>query len=98
METRLRLLLAFARLPRPLAQASLHDKDGRFVGRPDFYYPLQRLALEYDGSGRRENLTSDNRRQNRMVDAGHPLLRFAAPKALSATDSVATVERGALSC
>ena len=97
METRLRLLLAFARLPRPLAQVSLHDKDGRFVGRPDFYYPLQRLALEYDGSGHCENLTADNRRQNRMVDAGYRLLRFTAPDVLSAPDSVVALVRRALS-
>ncbi len=96
METRLRLLLVFAGLPGPLAQVSLHDKDGRFVGRPDFYYPLHRLALEYDGSIHRENLTGDNRRQNRMVDAGYRLLRFTAPDVLSALDSVVALVRRAL--
>src|SRR5438132_65562 len=34
------------------------------------------LALEYDGGYHRENLTSDNRRQNRLVDAGYRLLRL----------------------
>jgi uncharacterized protein DUF559 len=97
METRLRLLLVFARLPRPLAQFSLHDEDGHFVGRPDFYYPLHRLALEYDGSIHRENLTGDNRRQNRLVDAGYRLLRFTAADVLSAPDSVVTLVRRALS-
>ena len=82
METRLRLLLVLAGLPRPLAQISLRDEDGHFVGRPDFYYPWHRLALEYDGSGHRENLTGDNRRQNRMVDAGYRLLRFTAADVL----------------
>jgi hypothetical protein len=96
METRLRLLLVLAGLPRPLAQISLCDEDGHFVGRPDFYYPPHRLALEYDGSGHRENLTGDNRRQNRMVDAGYRLLRFTAADVLSAPDSVVALVRRAL--
>src|SRR5438445_6446929 len=50
METRLRLLLVMARLPTPQAQVPLHDRAGRFVGRPDFYYLLHCLALEYDGA------------------------------------------------
>jgi len=97
METRLRLVLVLAQLPRPLAQISLYDEDGHFVGRPDFYYPLHRLALEYDGSSHRENLTGDNRRQNRMVDAGYRLLRFTAADVLSTPNSVVALVRRALS-
>jgi hypothetical protein len=78
METRLRLLLVMAWLPRPLAQVHLYDEGGDFLGRPDFYYPLHRLTIEYDGAYHRENLTRDNRRQNRLVDAGYRLLRFTA--------------------
>jgi very-short-patch-repair endonuclease len=97
METRLRLLLVMARLPRPQAQVPLFDLGGHFLGRPDFYYPLHRLALEYDGAGHRENLTGDNRRQNRLVDAGYRLLRFTAADVLSAPDSVVTLVSRALS-
>jgi very-short-patch-repair endonuclease len=97
METRLRLLLVMARLPRPQAQVSLYDDAGNFLGRPDFYYPLHRLAVEYDGAQHRENLTSDNRRQNRLVDAGYRLLRFTAADVLSAPDSVVALVRRALS-
>ena len=97
METRLRLLLVIARLPRPQAQVSLYDEAGQFLGRPDFYYPLHRLALEYDGAYHRENLTGDNRRQNRLVDAGYRLLRFTAADVLSAPDSVVALVRRALS-
>ena len=61
------------------------------------YYPLHRLALEYDGSSHRENLTGDNRRQNRMVDAGYRLLRFTAADVLSAPYSVVALVRRALS-
>jgi very-short-patch-repair endonuclease len=97
METRLRLLLVMARLPRPQAQVTLRNEAGHFLGRPDFYYPLHRLALEYDGATHRENLTGDNRRQNRLVDSGYRLLRFTAADVLSAPDSVVTLVRRALS-
>jgi very-short-patch-repair endonuclease len=96
METRLRLLLVLARLPRPHAQITLYDEFGDFLARPDFYYPHHRLALEYDGSTHRENLTGDNRRQNRLVDAGYRLLRFTAADVLSAPDSVVALVRRAL--
>ena len=78
METRLRLLLVFAGLPRPEAQVRFHDSSGRFLGRPDLYYPTDRLGLEYDGGGHRDNLVADNQRQNRLVNAGFRLLRFTA--------------------
>jgi very-short-patch-repair endonuclease len=97
METRLRLLLVMARLPRPLAQVSLCDEAGHFLGRPDFYYPLHRLAIEYDGGHHRENLTGDNRRQNRLVDAGYRMLRFTAADVLSTPDSIVALVRRALS-
>lgn len=96
METRLRLLLVFARLPRPKAQVPLYNDAGRFVGRPDLYYPLQRLGLEYDGSIHRGSLTADNRRQNRLINAGYRLLRFSAPDVLSTPDSVVSLVRQAI--
>src|SRR5438105_2781835 len=49
MESRLRMLLVLAGLPRPQAQVTLKDAEGRFLGRPDLYYPDQRVGLEYDG-------------------------------------------------
>jgi very-short-patch-repair endonuclease len=96
METKLRLVLVIAGLPRPQAQVRLYDEVGHFLGRPDFYYPLHRLALEYDGANHRENLTGDNRRQNRLVDAGYRLLRFTAADVLSAPESIVALVRRAL--
>ena len=96
METRLRLLLVQAGLPRPLVQVSLRDDGGHFLGCPDLYYPSHRLALEYDGAGHRERLVADNQRQNRLVDAGYRLLRFTAFDVLSAPHSVVTLVRRAL--
>jgi very-short-patch-repair endonuclease len=97
METKLRLLLVMAGLPRPQAQVSLYDDSGNFLARPDLYYPLHRLALEYDGAQHRENLTGDNRRQNRLVDAGCRLLRFTAADVLSSPESVVALVRRVLS-
>ena len=96
MESRLRMLLMLAGLPRPQAQESLHDDQGRFLGRADLYYPSHRLALEYDGAMHRTSLVEDNRRQNRLVAAGIRLLRFTASDVLHNPDSVATQVRGYL--
>src|SRR5713101_6549147 len=76
METRLRMLLVLAGLPPPEAQVSIHDDQGRFLGRPDLLYRLHGLAIEYDGGNHRDRLVDDNRRQNGLIGAGLRLLRF----------------------
>ena len=78
METRLRLQLLQARLPRPCVQVELHDASGRFLGRADLYYPDCRLVIEYDGDNHKERLAADLKRQNALVSAGYQLLRFTA--------------------
>ena len=83
METRLRMVLILGGLARPEAQVPIYDLDDRFVGRPDLYYPEHRLGLEYDGGVHRESLAEDNRRQNRLLEAGVTLLRFTAGDVLS---------------
>jgi hypothetical protein len=97
METRLRLLLVLAGLPRPEVQVSLCDRDGRFLARPDLFYPVQGLALEYDGVNHRDRLAADNRRQNRLLDAGYRLLRFTAADVLEDPGSVVDLVTRALS-
>jgi very-short-patch-repair endonuclease len=89
METRLRMLLVLARLPRPEVQVSVHDDEGRFLGRPDLLYPNQRLAIEYDGGNHRDRLVDDNRRQNGLVGAGLRLLRFTAADVYGSPDTIA---------
>src|SRR5579864_5065579 len=96
METRLRLLLVLAGLPHPRSQVSLRDDFGLFLARPDLYYPDARLAIEYDGATHRERLAADNRRQNRLIDAGYLLLRFTAGDVLDAPASVVSLVRRAL--
>jgi very-short-patch-repair endonuclease len=96
METRLRMLLLLARLPRPEVQVSIHDAEGRFVGRPDLLYHAQRLAIEYDGGNHRDRLVDDNRRQNGLVSAGFQLLRFTAADVYGTPEVVAMQVRHGL--
>ena len=96
METRLRMLLVLAGLPRPEVQVSLHDDQGRFLGRPDLLYRSQRLAIEYDGANHRDRLVDDNRRQNGLVGAGYRLLRFTSADVYVTPDSVAVQVRHGL--
>lgn len=96
METRLRMLLVLARLPRPEVQVSLYDDDGQFLARPDLLYRVQRLAIEYDGDNHRDRMVDDNRRQNDLIGAGFRLLRFTASDVYRTPDMVAMHVRHAL--
>jgi very-short-patch-repair endonuclease len=97
METRLRLLLVLAGLPHPRVQASLFDDRALFIARPDLYYPNARLAIEYDGATHRDSLAADNRRQNRLLNAGYRILRFSAGDVLETPASVVSAVQLALS-
>ena len=96
METRLRLLLLQARLPRPQVQTKLHDSRGRFVGRADLYYPAARLVIEYDGANNRDRLVEDNRRQNALLAAGFTILRYSASDVYQRPGFIVTQARQAL--
>lgn len=96
METRLRVLLVLDGLPKPSVQTSLYDDTGAFIARPDLSYPSERLLLEYDGVTHRDNLTADNRRQNRLVEAGYRVLRFSAGDILHRPAAVTGLVRRAL--
>lgn len=96
METRFRMLLVLRGLRRPEAQVVIRDRFHRFLGRVDLYYREERLALEYDGGGHRETLADDNRRQNRLMEAGIRLLRFTAGDIYNTPDLVISTVRAAL--
>ena len=96
METRLRMRLVLAGLPRPQAQVPIQDLSGRFLGRPDLYYAEARLAIEFDGGSHRTTMVEDNRRQNRLVEAGIRLLRFTAGDIYRHPDSVVALVRASL--
>ena len=95
METRLRLLLVLAGLPRPQVQVSVGDENS-FLGRADLYYPDHRLIIEYDGGTHRDSFASDNRRQNRLLDAGYRMLRFSAGDVYGPPNEVVDLVRSAL--
>jgi len=83
LETRGRLALLSAGLPRPELQVEIHDAAG-FVGRVDGWYEDAAVALEFDGkvkyvdprdgSPSGEALWKEKRREDRMRDLG---IRFA---------------------
>ena len=95
METRLRLLLILAGLPRPGVQVSLGN-EASFLGRVDLYYPDHRLIIEFDGGTHRNTLAADNRRQNRLIEAGYRLLRFTASDVFGDPTSVVAIVRRAV--
>ena len=88
MESRLRILLVGAGLPTPDVNSSIEDEKGQFVARPDLLYRAQRLAIEFDGGNHRDRLVDDNRRQNRLIQAGYRLLRFTAVDVYGAPEIV----------
>ena len=95
METRLRMLLVGAGLPRPEAQVPIFD-GGRFVARLDCFFASARLGIEYDGENHRDRLTEDNRRQNRLLRAGVHLLRYSGPDLRERPEQVVAEVKGAL--
>jgi len=79
MESRLRMVIVGAGLPRPEVQEPLMDEIGVVVARPDLSYRAARLGIEYDGATHRESLAEDNRRQNLLLSRlGVVLLRYTA--------------------
>jgi hypothetical protein len=87
METRLRLLLVLAGLPKPDLQVRITAED-EFLARADLFYPNSNLVIEYDGSTHKSSLVEDSRRQNRLINAGYRVLRFTAADVLNAPDGV----------
>ena len=82
METRLRLVVVVCGgLPDPpLINEPVYDKDGNFLGKPDIGYLGPDFGLEYDGDYHRDpdQRAADNVRENGLVVANFPLLRYNA--------------------
>ena len=78
METRLRLLLIHAGLPRPEVQWPVQDPVAREVLWLDLAYPEQRIGIEYDGADHTQpdRVLRDIRRTTRLVDHGWRLYRY----------------------
>jgi hypothetical protein len=78
MESRTRVAIVAAGLPRPIAQFVVFDSYGRFVARLDFAYPERRVGIEYQGDHHRESAQyrADLRRANLLRELGWTLLQF----------------------
>lgn len=77
-ETRLRLLLHRAGLPRPEVQFRVEDEYGFVVARVDLAYPDAKLAIEYDGSTHFDHRRAlrDRDRDLELGDLGWDTMRF----------------------
>jgi very-short-patch-repair endonuclease len=64
MESRVRLGLTDAGLPRPKAQWAVRDAAGGFVARLDLAYPEHTIAIEYDGAWHWKQRRQDDRRRD----------------------------------
>lgn len=70
METRQRMGLVLAGLPRPRAQVELYDGSGAFVARLDHGYDEFKVGVDYDGQVHAERWRYDLERQERIRDLG----------------------------
>lgn len=83
METRLRLLLIDAGLPRPRSNRAVRD-GGRVVARPDLSYPEWKIAIEYDGADHADSLrrARDEERRVELRARGWTVLTFTSQEVL----------------
>jgi hypothetical protein len=79
-ETRLRVALVRAGLPRPEVQFPVLDEYGFELARADLAYPAAKLAIEYDGSNHFEpsRARRDRERDGELAGIGWQTLRLAA--------------------
>jgi very-short-patch-repair endonuclease len=68
-ESRLRVRLVLAGLPKPVSQHVIEKDDGTFAGRVDLAWPELRVAVEYDGQHHSDpdQIHLDRARLNRLV-------------------------------
>lgn len=78
METRLRMLLVLAGLPRPVTQHPVQDPITRTAVWLDLAYPKRRIGIEYGGEEhlRAERVLRDIGRGTRLLDAGWRVYRY----------------------
>jgi hypothetical protein len=96
MESRLRMILVLAGLPKPAVNQPLYDTRGVFLARPDLR--IDRILVEFDGGVHRDAqvFASDARRQNRLLEAGYTVLRYTAPDVYRRPHEIVAQTRAAL--
>lgn len=73
METFVRLMLVFARLPEPLPNKKIYDQHGSFLARGDMVYTSYLVLVEYDGWQHERDAQQRERdigRRERLENAG----------------------------
>lgn len=95
-ESRLRVRLVLAGLPRPVAQCPVRLPGG--VYHPDLAWPEFQVAIEYDGvwHATPEQLHRDRRRLNRLVSAGWIVLHATSARVHRELPGLVRETRGAL--
>ncbi|MCV7252562.1 hypothetical protein H7J86_10350 [Mycobacterium hackensackense] len=98
-ETRLRLLLVRAGLPRPVTQIPVRNDRGRVVRRIDMGWPQWMVGVEYDGEQHWRDPaihSSDIDRLEFLADAGWTIVRVSARHLRYLPDAVITRTHDAL--
>jgi hypothetical protein len=96
METRVRVLIIQAGLPRPECQLVVHDTAGRFVARADMGYEVQRTIVEYDGAFHWEQRRADDRRRHMMRELGWTVIVVSRDDYYATPDELVATIRSAL--
>ncbi|MBD8505842.1 DUF559 domain-containing protein [Hoyosella sp. G463] len=97
-ETRLRLLIVRAGLPRPRTQHVIRDERGLFSARTDLAWPEWKVAVEYDGAHHftdPRQARRDAHRANDCLRAGWRVIRVL-PESLRAPEALLEHIREAL--
>jgi hypothetical protein len=94
-ETRLRLALVLAGLPKPGVNKAVLDERGLPVAWAELLYEEVKIVIEYDGEVHlpRKRRTRDGRRERRLEDLGYIVLRYTADDLAQPERIVAEVRR-----
>jgi hypothetical protein len=94
METRVRVLIVRAGLPRPESQLEILDRWDNFVARADLGYRTERVIVEYDGAFHWEQRRADDRRRHAMRELGWEVIVVSREDYYDTPDElIATVSR-----
>ncbi|KAE8765087.1 hypothetical protein [Georgenia thermotolerans] len=94
-ESRLRVTLVLAGLPRPESQVRVYNDAGEFVARLDLGWPTLKIGLEYDGAYHDDpaQIALDRARLNALHAAGWTVLVIDRSQLARPEDVVALVRR-----
>ena len=98
METRLRLIIELAGLPRPSVRYPVPDERARIVATVDLAYPEKLVAIEYEGAEHFTDLRvrRDGGRYTRLAALGWRIYRYFGPDILGRPERIVDDMRLAL--